>query len=63
MFIYVKITKKKKKSVLSDRQTQIQLKTIVRNLTKKKYKNKKKTFLWTDIRTTHNYSSEPHKIN
>ena len=44
MFIYVKITKKKKKSVLSDRQTQIQLKTIVRNLTKKKYKNKKKLF-------------------
>jgi hypothetical protein len=69
MLICVKITKKRRKVFYqTDRQTQVQLKTIVRNLTKKNIQTKKKykkkqTFLRTDIRTTQNYSSEPHKIN
>ena len=56
MLIYVK----KKKNVFhrTDGRTHVQLKTIVRNLTKTFYGQ---TDGRTDGRTTQNYSSEPHK--
>ena len=52
------INVKKKKNVFhrTDGRTHVQLKTIVRNLTKKNFTDR-----LTDGRTTQNYSSEPHK--
>ena len=67
MLIYVKIIKKKKKKFFigrTDGRTHVQLKTIVRNLTKKKLQKKiitKKKAFHRQRTYGQNCSSEPYK--